>query len=252
MQPNLVFNDYFETEMLEEFTEIIRKYGLGVEIETAEPGSFRSAATRDRSALLYEQYLYYGWKYGYMDTLHTFYQGAGPGSLYDFCHSNDAYMRSLYDKTYRFIKGTYEMPAPSLSVESTLSVEAGSKRVRLPVSLSCGCLFSELSISVEGGEGVLVFSPDGSGLLYTPPRDFTGEDVFTVTVSDKFSSSAPVELRIRVGEAESSADSPTESTAPTQNGGGSAALIVGITAAVAAAAAGIACFFVRKKRKGAK
>lgn len=252
MQPNLVFNDYFETEMLEEFTEIIRKYGLGVEIETAEPGSFRSAATRDRSALLYEQYLYYGWKYGYMDTLHTFYQGAGPGSLYDFCHSNDAYMRSLYDKTYRFIKGTYEMPAPSLSVESTLSVEAGSKRVRLPVTLSCGCLFSELSISVEGGEGVLVFSPDGSSLLYTPPRDFTGEEVFTVTVSDKFSSSAPVELRIRVGEAESSAASPAESTAPTQNGGGSAALIAGITAAVVVAAAGIACFFVRKKRKGAK
>lgn len=40
MQPNLIFNDYFETEMLEEFTEIIRKYGLGVEIETAEPGEF--------------------------------------------------------------------------------------------------------------------------------------------------------------------------------------------------------------------
>lgn len=46
MQPNLVFNDYFETEMLEEFTEIIRKYGLGVEIETGRAGSFRSAATR--------------------------------------------------------------------------------------------------------------------------------------------------------------------------------------------------------------
>lgn len=73
-----------------------------------------------------------------------------------------------------------------------------------------------------------------------------------MTVSDKFSSSAPVELRIRVGEAESAPTRPTESTAPTQNGGGSAALIVGITAAVAAAAAGIACFFVRKKRKGAK
>ena len=46
MQPNLIFNDYFETEMLEEFTEIIRKYGLGVEIETAEPGNFRLDAAR--------------------------------------------------------------------------------------------------------------------------------------------------------------------------------------------------------------
>ena len=32
--------------MLEEFTEIIRKYGLGVEIETAEPGNFRLDAAR--------------------------------------------------------------------------------------------------------------------------------------------------------------------------------------------------------------
>ena len=82
-----------------------------------------------------------------------------PGSLYDFCYSSDTYLRSLYDKTYRFIKGTYEMPAPTLTANESLSVEAGSKRNRLPVTLEYGCLFSELSISVEGGEGVLLFSP---------------------------------------------------------------------------------------------
>ena len=246
MQPNLIFNDYFETEMLEEFTEIIRKYGLGVEIETAEPGNFRLDAARADSALIYEQYLYYGWKYGYMDTLHTFYQGAGPGSLYDFCYSSDTYLRSLYDKTYRFIKGTYEMPAPTLTANESLSVEAGSKRNRLPVTLEYGCLFSELSISVEGGEGVLLFSPDGSELLYTPPLDFTGEDMFTVTVADKFSSSAPVELRIRVGETAISAP-PSESAASSEESG-SAALIAGAAAAVAAAA--VAIWLVNRKKNG--
>ncbi len=246
MQPNLIFNDYFETEMLEEFTEIIRKYGLGVEIETAEPGNFRLDAARANSALIYEQYLYYGWKYGYMDTLHTFYQGAGPGSLYDFCYSSDTYLRSLYDKTYRFIKGTYEMPAPTLTANESISVEAGSKRNRLPVTLEYGCLFSELSISVEGGEGVLLFSPDGNELLYTPPLDFTGEDMFTVTVADKFSSSAPVELRIRDGETAISAP-PSESAASSEESG-SAALIAGAAAAVAAAA--VAIWLVNRKKNG--
>ena len=181
-----------------------------------------------------------------MDTLHTFYQGAGPGSLYDFCYSSDTYLRSLYDKTYRFIKGTYEMPAPTLTANESLSVEAGSKRNRLPVTLEYGCLFSELSISVEGGEGVLLFSPDGSELLYTPPLDFTGEDMFTVTVADKFSSSAPVELRIRVGETAISAP-PSESAASSEESG-SAALIAGAAAAVAAAA--VAIWLVNRKNNG--
>ena len=109
MQPNLVFNDYFETEMLEEFTEIIRKYGLGVEIETAEPAA-SAAPPRGTGARCFTSNTCITAGNTAIWTRCTFYQGAGPGSLYDFCHSNDAYMRSLYDKTYRFIKGTYEMP----------------------------------------------------------------------------------------------------------------------------------------------
>ena len=107
-------------------------------------------------------------------------------------------------------------------------------------------MFSELSISVEGGEGVLLFSPDGSELLYTPPLDFTGEDMFTVTVADKFSSSAPVELRIRVGETAISAP-PSESAASSEESG-SAALIAGAAAAVAAAA--VAIWLVNRKKNG--
>ena len=70
--------------------------------------------------------------------------------------------------------------------------------------------------------------------------------MFTVTVADKFSSSAPVELRIRVGETAISAP-PSESAASSEESG-SAALIAGAAAAVAVAA--VAIWLVNRKKNG--
>ncbi|MEG1743386.1 MAG: DUF4855 domain-containing protein, partial [Clostridia bacterium] len=55
----------------------------------------------------YIEYFDYGYEYGYMNSALAFYQGAGPGYLYDAAYSKNQKIRSLYKKTYKFIKGGY-------------------------------------------------------------------------------------------------------------------------------------------------
>ena len=41
------------------------------------------------------------------DAAHMYYLGGLKGVMLQSCHSEDPYFRSMYDDTYRFIKGTY-------------------------------------------------------------------------------------------------------------------------------------------------
>lgn len=207
MQPNLVFRDYFSHEMLEEFAQTAQKHNLGVEIETADPSQFKGGDYK-KAGLMYERYLYYGWLTGYMNALHTFYQGAGPGSLYDFCHADKTneqgvYLRSLYDKTYKFIKGTYSALPPSLSVPD-FETAAGQKNLRVSMTVTDpDSDLSEITVIVtkQPEHGTVTVLSNNKYLIYTAHADYEGSDTFELVAFDKFSYSEPVAVHVKIAAA---------------------------------------------------
>lgn len=212
MQPNLIFRDYFEHEMLGEFAETIKKHNLGAEIETGEPDSYKGNEYTDYG-LKYEYYLYYGFQTGYMDALHTYYQGAGPGSIYDFCYAENntrkgRYLRSLYDKTYNFIKGTYTAYAPSVFIPD-FSTASGQKNVIIDMTINdpdtsleeIKVLFTKIP-----EHGTVTALTSNKSIVYTANPGYSGTDSFEVVVFDKFSYSAPITVTVTVVETTASSD----------------------------------------------
>ncbi len=101
MQPNYAFHSWPEQE-LGEAADAVKKLGMGIEIEV--PEDLSSLQNRDK----YYAYLNYGITKAYMTgAVHMYYQGGGPGAFYTCCTSSDSALRSIYDRTYDFIKGTY-------------------------------------------------------------------------------------------------------------------------------------------------
>ena len=248
MQPNVSFlksRPYFELEMLDEFAVAAASEHLGVEIETDEPSYFR-ADDASRPAQYYERYLFVGAKTGYMNALHTFYQGAGPGSLYDFCMARDATpadlrLRRLYDITYQFIKGTYSNLPPAVSsIPSELRTEAG-ERVRAEIEWSDGDSFPG-DVQIVAGDpehGTAQILANRKTLVYRPADGFEGSDSFTVTVSDGQNEPQVFTVRVSVGSAaqesseqEGSSGEPGETGFPYWLIAAAAALVIAASTAV--------------------
>jgi hypothetical protein len=216
MQPNLVFRDYFNYEMLEEFAQTAQKYNLGVEIETAEPGQFTDADYK-KYGLTYERYLYYGWLTGYMNSLHTFYQGAGPGTLYNFCYAGKTtdkgiYLRSLYDKTYKFIKGNYSAQSPVVSIPD-FETAAGQKNVKIAMTITDpDSDLREITVNItkKPEHGTVTVLSNNKFIIYTADADYEGTDTFEVVASDKFTYSEPKTVTVKIVAAQAL---PTETTA---------------------------------------
>jgi len=102
LQPNHFFNGTKE-ERIEDTAYLAQLYGVGIEMECDERMN-EDPAYRRR----YIEYLNGGVKYGYMtNTLRGYYQGNT--SLLDSARSTNPEHRELYDWTYQFIKGTYEI-----------------------------------------------------------------------------------------------------------------------------------------------
>ncbi len=203
MQPNLAFTDsrpYYSPEMIWEFADTIATYHLGVEVETNEPGFFTKADTADVAISNYEKYLYAGYKTGYMDSLHTFYQGAGPGTLYSFCHAElsttpGKRLRRLYDITYLFIKNRYENLPPMVEVQETAEAIAG-ERISIPLSVTDADSFmSDVKCEIIScGNGRAVIPPSRNSIKYIPDENFTGEDTIVFSVTD--GQNAPTEYTV--------------------------------------------------------
>ena len=224
MQPNAAFytaeDGYFDIEMLEEFAFSEKKHNLGVEIETEEPALF-SGNNYLTYGKIYESYLYYGAKTGYMDALKTFYQGAGPGTLYDFCHAQIStpkglYLRRLYDITYNFLNGVYSNEAPTVSIDDFETV-SGAKRIMVDMTVTDhDSYFGDVTVSFPKmpEHGYVVASAARRSVIYSADEDFVGEDSFTVIVSDGFNSSQEITVHVNV-----IAPEPVESSAPAQESG---------------------------------
>ncbi len=222
MQPNVAFTDsrpYFDTEMLWEFAHTIGKYNLGVEIETNEPSFFTNQSTMTEAAYNYERYLFVGAKTGYMDALHTFYQGAGPGTLYTFCHAtggggNDRRLRRLYDITYEFIKGTYQNLPPVCDIPTEAYVPAG-ERSEVDISVTDEDSFpGDLKAVVEScRNGRAQISATKKSLIFIPDDGFTGDTEVLITVTDGQNEKMEYKLVLHVGaEPPAVSEEPSEST----------------------------------------
>ncbi len=253
MQPNVAFSDdrpYFDTEMLWEFAEAAGTYHLGVEVETNEPSFFTGDAAVD-ACHTYERYLYVGAQTGYMDALHTFYQGAGPGALSDFCHADTSTavgkrLRRLYDCTYRFIKGTYENLPPTVTPGEPPEILPGG-RCQIPLTVTDDdSFYGDVRVEVvECGHGRAQVMADRRNIAYIPDADFNGEDTLLLEYDDGQNPAQRLTLRVQVGPSAEGASSDG-------SGGGTNVLLwVFVACAVAAVVAVVAAVWVLKRSKTA-
>ena len=114
------------------------------------------------------------------DTIHAYYNGAGPGSFYD-CANGTGQNRFYYDVTYKFIKGTLKLPETFAVGELNTSLEAvtGGRVVG-----ECGAVGDwyytyELTKMPTGGN---VRFLDNGTFVYTAGRKFVGEDSFSYDI----------------------------------------------------------------------
>jgi len=257
MQPNLVFKDYFKPEMLSEFATAIKKHHLGVEIEITEPGNI-SDSTYEKYGLTYENYLYYGLQTGYMNSLHTYYQGAGPGTIYNFCKASATtikgiYLHSLYDKTYKFIKGTYTANAPTVVIDN-FETTAGQKNAKFPMTVTdIDTLPNEISVifTKEPEHGTVTPLPNNKSIVFTAEEGYSGMDTFEVKVFDKFTYSEPITVTVNIVNTaalnESKTNSNSSATVPDEKG--NTILIILISIGIIVACGTIAILYVRSKKK---
>ena len=108
MQPGLSFQEVLGRNpqgMFEDFTVLCKKYGFGVELEIHH--GVKNPDTMKKYIDLFDQYLIGCMRNGMMtDTVHTYYQVAGPGVFHFCAYAKLEEQRAVYDKLYKFIKGT--------------------------------------------------------------------------------------------------------------------------------------------------
>ncbi len=206
MQPNVAFTnkDYFEIGMLEEFAQSGYNNHLGVEMETNEPSYFRGDDYL-KAGYNYESYLYYGAKTGYMNSFKTYYQGAGPGSFYDFCYADTKtprgiYLRRLYDLTFNFIHKTYRNDAPKFEVSDMELTEGDSRGMASINIVDDDSFWGDVKVEFPQApkNGSVTAAANKKTLVYRANEGFVGEDSFTVVVTDGFNRSEEVTVKVTV------------------------------------------------------
>lgn len=263
MQPNVAFTDtytYFELGMLGEFAESVYNNHIGVEIETNEPSYFRGDGYL-KAGYNYESYLYYGSKTGYMGAVKTYYQGANPGSFYDFCHADIStpkgiYLRRLYDLTYSFIHGVYKNEAPVAEVND-IELVAGDKRVTADIKITdsdsyWGDIQVEFVKMPEHG-GVTVAASKKT-LIFRADEGYVGEDSFVLQVSDGFNRSEEITVKVTVNEPAVNEASGQQSGESSQSGAisdknGAPLWLVILLLVLGAAVVAVAVAVIVKKKK---
>ena len=253
MQPNYITLDYAKEEMLGEFAETVRKHNLAVEMEIRWDAGNPSAPNFNRDVEKYRAYLKYGAMTGYMtESAHAYYQNAGPGTFYTASRSTNQTLRSLYDDTYKFIKGTYGIESPVIKSEDG-TTPMGERYYGEIKILDKGNANTNLKFvfDKEAENGVVKISSRSGSFSYTPNDDFVGVDSFTVRAFDGVKYSEPVTINITVTSTneqtqESEATSNNDVTEKKPMDKLTLAISIGIAAAGAVATAILA---VKKNRK---
>ena len=100
-QPNYAFNQAVEDVRLFDAAKAAKLLGMCIELEVG--------GTEEWHIERIKKYYAAGAKTGYMkDAAHMYYQGGVPGVYYDAYVSKDPLLHSVYNDTYRFIKGQFK------------------------------------------------------------------------------------------------------------------------------------------------
>lgn len=175
MQPNYMFSDTAPESRCDDNARMTKYLGMGVEIEAD------GSVVKTMSGLAkYRKYLETGVKWGYMNSVKTYYQEAGPGVFYAAYKSTNPIYRSVYDDTYRYAKRKLSLEAPELKTTSfsTTAKTAVAEKLEF-VDSSHAIVTSEIYISPKFGS--LKLNKDS--FEYTPVSGFTGTDSFEIIVS---------------------------------------------------------------------
>ena len=125
MQPGISFQQVLAREpqeMMKDFTGLCKKYGFGVELEIHH--GVLTQEGRERYSKLFDEYLIGCMRNGMMtETVHTYYQAAGPGVFYRCAVSKEDSLRVIYEKLYKFIKGRLTEADFASPVEEELAEE---------------------------------------------------------------------------------------------------------------------------------
>lgn len=99
-QPNYAFRQDIPEQRLFDAAATAKLLGMCIELEVGGTAQWNVEHTRNYYAA--------GACTRYMqDAAHMYYQEGMPGAFYKAYHSEDPELHSMYDDTYRFIKGTY-------------------------------------------------------------------------------------------------------------------------------------------------
>ncbi len=196
-----------DPQMLSEFAYSVYNNRLGAEIQTHSVLDFLDE-NEDyfKYGYEYESHLYYGSKMGYMGALNIYEQGMGPGVLYEFCYADTStpkgvYLRRLYDRTYRYIKGNYNNVPPTLSVETEVELVFGDTQVTLDLGINdVDSHWENLVVEFVGEprHGRVASASDKKTLIYNVDEDYVGEDSFIVCISDGFNRSEEITVKVKV------------------------------------------------------
>ncbi|HOJ48193.1 MAG TPA: DUF4855 domain-containing protein [Bacillota bacterium] len=175
MQPNYMFSDKAPETRCDDNARMTKYLGMGVEIEAEG-----SVVSTPRGLEKYRKYLETGIRWGYMHSIKTYYQDAGPGVFYRAYKSADPLYRSVYDDTYRYAKRKLSLEAPELKTTRFATAAKTTVTGKLEfVDDDYYVVTSELSISPKFGSLKL----NRDTFEYTPVSGFTGTDSFEIVVT---------------------------------------------------------------------
>lgn len=100
-QPNYAFNQNIPDQRLFDAANTAKLLGMCIELE--------SGGIDEWNILRMKKYYAAGALTGYMqDAAHMYYQNGVPGDYYTAYKSDDEYLHSMYEDTYKFIKGKFD------------------------------------------------------------------------------------------------------------------------------------------------
>ncbi len=181
MQPNYAFNPYSvgDTDLapewrIKETCYLAQLYGMCIEVEID-----KSATNRQLFFERYMKYLAGGIDYGYMTDTYNIYF-AGKYIYRDAALLNTPMARTIYDKTYEYIKGTL-VYAPDTLTGLNYTCTKDTPYV-IDLGLEDGVLYDFELITVAD-HGSVTLNGDGT-ITYYPEKGYTGEAKFSFVYSE--------------------------------------------------------------------
>lgn len=188
MQPNYMFGNKDNPNVLRLNAEKTRKLGMCVEIEM-------NSVNNPAEVRRYMEYLAAGVEYGYMHAVKMYYQGGVPGAFHAGYESTDPFKRAVYDMTYLFAKERFTTEAPDYTVGKTEFTCSDGIVVGSPEFSSDKGFQAEVAVSPAHGD--LRFNGDGF-FNYYPHEGFTGTDRFAVVLDFGYTKSPEIVITITV------------------------------------------------------